>query len=61
MFLDKLLLLRNRIAILGDWPSLSDIEKELKLDPTSDELSNISTSALLIPSYANLTVGGWVP
>lgn len=47
-------------AILGDWPSLSDIEKELKLDPNSGELANVSLSALLIPSYANLTDGGYV-
>ncbi|KAI0734103.1 hypothetical protein BC629DRAFT_1571182 [Irpex lacteus] len=40
-------------------PSLDDIEKELKLDPSSSDLANISTSALLIPSYANQTDQGW--
>lgn len=47
-------------AVLGDWPSLSDIEKDLKLDSNSSELANVSLSALLIPSYANLTDGGYV-
>ncbi|THG99846.1 hypothetical protein EW026_g2574 [Hermanssonia centrifuga] len=47
------------VVVLGSWPSLSDIEQELNLDPSSSELSNISTSALLIPSYANLTQDGW--
>ncbi|GJE96402.1 Phosphatidate phosphatase APP1 family protein [Phanerochaete sordida] len=46
-------------TILGDWPSLSDIEKKLGLNENSSELSNISLSALLIPSYANLTDQGW--
>ncbi|KAI0086367.1 hypothetical protein BDY19DRAFT_894923 [Irpex rosettiformis] len=40
-------------------PSLDDIEKELRLDPNSSDLANISTSALLIPSYANQTDQGW--
>ena len=48
-----------RIAILGSWPSLSDIEKDLKIDPNSNDLANVSTSALLIPSYANLTDQGY--
>lgn len=52
------MLLTLGIAILGSWPSLSDIEKELKIDPNSSDLANISTSALLIPSYANLTEQG---
>lgn len=41
------------IAVIGAWPSLDDIEK--KLDLSDDDLSNISVSGLLIPSYANFT------
>lgn len=46
------------IAILGDWPSLDDIEKELNITPNSSDLSNVSISGLLIPSYANFTENG---
>lgn len=44
--------------MLGDWPSLSDIEHKLDIS-SSDDRSNISASALLIPSYANYTPSGW--
>ncbi|TFY74755.1 hypothetical protein EWM64_g9258 [Hericium alpestre] len=45
-------------TVVGDWPTLSDIETALHINNSTD-LSNISTSALLIPSYANLTSDGW--
>ena len=41
------------VAVIGDWPSLDDIEK--KLDLSDDDLANVSVSGLLIPSYANFT------
>ncbi|KAI0071850.1 hypothetical protein K474DRAFT_1712113 [Panus rudis PR-1116 ss-1] len=44
-------------TVLGGWPSLEDIEKKLEL--SNDDLSNISTSALLIPSYANFSNNAW--
>ncbi|KAI9069069.1 hypothetical protein FKP32DRAFT_1617696 [Trametes sanguinea] len=43
-------------TILGDWPSLSDIEKKLGVNNGND-LQNVSASALLIPSYANFSSG----
>nr|VWP02097.1 Uncharacterized protein [Ganoderma boninense] len=45
-------------TILGSWPSLSDIEKKLGISNGSD-LQNVSTSALLIPSYANYSDNNW--
>ncbi|TFK48542.1 hypothetical protein OE88DRAFT_1684649 [Heliocybe sulcata] len=45
-------------TVLGDWPSLSDIESKIGVSSSSD-LSNISASALLIPSYSNYTEQGW--
>ncbi|RPD56367.1 hypothetical protein L226DRAFT_573965 [Lentinus tigrinus ALCF2SS1-7] len=44
-------------TILGGWPSLSDIEKKIGVNNGND-LSNVSASALLIPSYANYS-GNW--
>lgn len=43
------------LAVLGNWPSLGDIEKKLGL--SDSDLANISRSALLIPSYSNFTGG----
>jgi hypothetical protein len=45
-------------AVLGSWPSLSDIEK--KLDLNDSELNSLPPSALMIPSYANFTPSGSV-
>jgi hypothetical protein len=47
--------LMRPVAVLLDWPSLSDIENKVDGD-----LSNVSVSALLIPSYANHTDQGYV-
>ncbi|KAH9927161.1 uncharacterized protein BXZ73DRAFT_90838 [Epithele typhae] len=44
-------------TILGDWPSLSDIEKKLGVKDGND-LQGVNSSALLIPSYANFS-GNW--
>jgi phosphatidate phosphatase APP1 len=44
-------------SVLGDWPTLDEIKK--KLDVSDNDLANVSTSALLIPSYANHTDQGW--
>jgi len=47
-------------TVLGDWPSLQDIEKKLGSSNGSDSnLSNVSASALLIPSYSNFTGTNW--
>ncbi|KAI8982873.1 hypothetical protein BD414DRAFT_418912 [Trametes punicea] len=45
-------------AILGSWPSLSDIEKKVGVNDGND-LQNVSASALLIPSYANFSGDSW--
>ncbi|KAI0374582.1 hypothetical protein BV20DRAFT_960700 [Pilatotrama ljubarskyi] len=45
-------------TILGNWPSLSDIEKKVGVNDGND-LQNISASALLIPSYANFSGDNW--
>ncbi|KAI0672666.1 hypothetical protein C8Q78DRAFT_1020750 [Trametes maxima] len=45
-------------TVLGSWPSLSDIEKTVGVNNGND-LQNISTSALLIPSYANSSGDNW--
>ncbi|KAI0658783.1 hypothetical protein C8Q70DRAFT_990325 [Cubamyces menziesii] len=45
-------------TILGNWPSLSDIEKKIGVSNGND-LENVSASALLIPSYANFSGDNW--
>ncbi|KAI0807972.1 hypothetical protein C8Q74DRAFT_104649 [Fomes fomentarius] len=44
-------------SILGNWPSLSDIEKKIGVND-GNNLQNVSASGLLIPSYANYS-GNW--
>ncbi|EIN11484.1 hypothetical protein PUNSTDRAFT_98606 [Punctularia strigosozonata HHB-11173 SS5] len=44
-------------TVLGNWPSLSDIEKKLNLNDS--EINSLPPSALMIPSYANFTPSGW--
>ncbi|KAH8099621.1 hypothetical protein BXZ70DRAFT_1000825 [Cristinia sonorae] len=47
-------------TVLGNWPTLGDIQKKLGFDDGNDsKLSNISVSALLVPSYSNFTGSNW--
>ena len=43
------------IAVFGNWPTLQEIEQTIGINSSDSSLTNVSESALLVPSYSNFT------